>query len=480
MRAALIVAAAVALVNFAWMPGQFLDGDPAAWREEARSILLRGELSVPEKFAASFFEPGQYFVRNELNGRYYSKYGLMNTVMSLPPLWAQAATGGDISAVGTYPSLLAFNLWNVVLSAVLAALLYRIASLYTPRAAVRILFVVGTLYCSAIWFYMRGQSSELYQAVFFAALYLCLARFLRAGGWRWLGGVWLFAIALFFTRVSFGLLFPIIAVLVFYATGERRLQRLVPALVLPPLAAIALFAWASTVKFGAPWLTGYHAWQPEVHALTGSLADGLWGFLFSPRFSVFLHYPLVLLALFGAPAFWRRHRMEAIAILGVFVPFLLVISKMPLWAGEWSYGPRYLLFIAPVLSLPAIVFFDQIVEAIQTWRARAWAAAALACLAYSAYLQVQVNRVGFWLYYEARGALEAGYSDIGAAWFRDRHVGVVCGDLIRHRHDLASLPWFPEFRRKVSPPLAEDYVRELGRMIDRGNWYWGLPRDARS
>jgi hypothetical protein len=93
---------------------------------------------------------------------------------------------------------------------------------------------------------------------------------------------------------------------------------------------------------------------------------------------------------------------------------------------------------------------------------------------------VQVNRVGFWLYYEARGALEAGYSDIGAAWFRDRHVGVVCGDLIRHRHDLASLPWFPEFRRKVSPPLAEDYVRELGRMIDRGNWYWGLPRDARS
>jgi hypothetical protein len=480
MRAALIVAAAVALVNFVSMPGQFLDGDPAAWREEARSILLRGELNVPEKFAASFYEPGQYFVRNELNGRYYSKYGVLNTLMSLPPLWAQKAAGGNISETGTYPSLFAFNVWNVLLSAVLAALLYRIAGLYTQRGPVCFLFVIGTLYCSALWFYMRGQSSELYQAVFFAALYLCLARFLRAGGWRWLAGVWLFAIALFFTRVSFGLLFPIIAVLVFYATGERRLEKLVPALVLPPLAAIAVFAGLSTVKFGAPWLTGYHAWQPEVHALTGSLADGLWGFLFSPRFSLFLHYPLVVLALFGAPAFWRRHRMEAVAILALFVPFLLLISWMPLWAGEWSYGPRYLLFIAPVVSLPAILFADEIIDGIQAWKARAWAAAALACLAYSAYLQVQVNRVGFWVYYEARGALEWGYSDIGAAWFRDRHVGVVCGDLIRHRHDLASLPWFPEFRRKVTPKLAEDYVRGLGQMIDRGNWYWGLPREARS
>ena len=33
------------------------------------------------------------------------------------PRTEEAAAGGDISQTGTYPSLLAFNLWNVVLSA---------------------------------------------------------------------------------------------------------------------------------------------------------------------------------------------------------------------------------------------------------------------------------------------------------------------------------------------------------------------------
>ena len=101
MRAAVILALAVAVLNFAWMPGQFLDGDPAAWREEARSIVLRGELAVPAEFASRFFEPGQYFVRNDSSGRYYSKYGLMNALMSLPPLWAQAAAGVEPSTPGT-------------------------------------------------------------------------------------------------------------------------------------------------------------------------------------------------------------------------------------------------------------------------------------------------------------------------------------------------------------------------------------------
>jgi len=473
MRAALILAAAVAVFNVAWMPGQFLDGDPAAWREEARSIVLHGELAVPAEFASRFFEPGQYFVRNDSTGRYYSKYGVMNALVSLPPLWAQAAAGGDLSAPGTYPSLLAFNLWNAALSALLAALLYRLASLYTARVSVRLLFVVGTLYCSALWFYQRAQSSELYQAVFFAALFLCFARFLRTRERAWLGGTWLFAAALLFTRVSFGLLLPIIALLAW-----REQRRLTLMIVLPPLVAVAVLGWINTVKFGSPLLTGYHAWRPEVTALTGSLADGLWGFLFSPRFSVFLHYPLLVLALFGAAAFWRRHRADAIAMAAVFVPFLLLTSKMPLWAGEFGYGPRYLLFMVPVLSLPAVVFADAVIDEIGTWRARAWASATIVCLAYSAYLQVQVNRLSFWAYYDARSVLEVAYSDGAAGWFRDRHVGVVCADLIRHRRDLTALPWFPEFRRKVSPQIAEQYVRELGRLIDRGNWYWSRPTSS--
>ena len=466
MRAAVLLAAAVALFNFAWMPGQFLDGDPAAWREEARSLALRGELSVPPEFAAKFFEPGQYFTHNELNGRYYSKYGVMNALVSLPPLWMEMATGGDISRAGTYPSLLAFNLWNVVLGAILASLLYALASLYTPRISVRYLFVLATLYCSALWFYLRAQSSEIYQMVFFAALFLCLAKFTRTQKAGWLAGVWVFATALLLTRVSFGLLLPILMLLIWKAG-----RRITLALVVPPLLAIAALAYLNYVKFGSPLLTGYHQWRPEVSSFSGSLADGLWGFLFSPRFSIFLHYPLLILALLGAREFWRRHRADAIAMLAVFVPFLLVLSKLPLWAGEYGYGPRYLLFLVPVLSLTALPFLDSLIDK----RARVWPAVIALCLAYSAYLQIQVNRLGFWTYYEARSALDVAYTDAAADWFRDRHVGVVSADLLRHRQDLTALPWFAEWRRRVPPEVAQQYVRELGRIIERGNWYWKRP-----
>jgi hypothetical protein len=480
MRAAVLLALAVALFNFAGMPGQFLDGDPAAWREEARSLVLRGELNVPGRFASRFYEPGQYFVLNESRGLYYSKYGVMNALMSLPPLWAQAAAGGDISTPGTYPSLLAFNLWNVALGAVLAALLYQLAAAYTQRVWLRVAFVIATLYCSALWFYLRAQSSELYQAVFFAALFLCLRRFLQRSEWQALAGAWLFAFLLLFTRVSFGLLLPLIVILGLYRSWPLVRPRLWLWLIVPPLVAVALLAYVNHVKFGAPWLTGYHQWRPEVSAPTGRLADGLWGFLFAPRFSIFLHYPLLVLALAGAPAFWRRHRRDAIAMLAVFGVFLLLISKLPLWAGEFAYGPRYLLFVLPVLSLPAVVFADSILERMRMWRARAWAAAAVACLAYSAYLQVQVNRLPFWIYYEARSALEIAYTDAAAEWFRDRHVGAICADLLRHRDDLTALPWFAEFRQKVPPEVSQQYVTGLGQLIDRGNWYWSLPREART
>ena len=470
-RAGVLLVAAVALFNFAWMPGQFLDGDPAAWREEARSVALRGELSVPPEFAAKFFEQGQYFTHNELNGRWYSKYGVMNALVSLPPLWGEMAAGGDISRAGTYPSLLAFNLWNIVLSAILAGLLYALASLYTPRISVRYGFVLATLYCSALWFYLRAQSSELYQAVFFTALFLCLAKFFRTRGPGWLAAAWICAACLLLTRVSFGLLLPIIG-----ALAWREQRKLNLWIVAPPVLALAALAYVNYVKFGSPLLTGYHQWRPEVSGFGGSLVDGLWGFLFAPRFSLFLHYPLLVLALFGAREFWQRHRADAIAMLAIFVPFLLVISKLPLWAGEYGYGPRYLLFLVPVLSLPAIVAFDSLIAT----RARVWAAVVAIALAYSTYLQVQVNRLGFWTYYEARSALYVAYTDAAGDWFRDRHVGAISADLLRQRADLSALPWFAEWKSRVPAEVAQGYVRELRLIIERGNWYWKRPTSSSS
>src|SRR5690349_4159694 len=76
----------VSVVGILTLPAIPYGGDPNAWQEEARSLLTRGELSVPESIASNFGAPGQFFVLNHRNGKYYSKYGTLNGVLSTIPL----------------------------------------------------------------------------------------------------------------------------------------------------------------------------------------------------------------------------------------------------------------------------------------------------------------------------------------------------------------------------------------------------------
>src|SRR3954471_14893313 len=86
---------------------------------------------------------GEYFVQNERNGLYYSKFGIVNSLLALPPMWLERVLGGNIERYGYKPSLLLTNLWNIVFSVGLAALLYALSAAYSGRIAVRLLFVTG-------------------------------------------------------------------------------------------------------------------------------------------------------------------------------------------------------------------------------------------------------------------------------------------------------------------------------------------------
>lgn len=484
------------------MPGEFLSGDPHAWREETRSILLAGELNVPPQAVTALVgrgaDPGQYFVRNERNGLFYSKFGIANSLLAVPPLWLERALGGDLSRPGYQPSLLIGNLWYLALAVALAALLYSLSAAYTSRVAVRVLYVVGALYCTSLWFYQRAQASEIYQTLFFTALFAALLGFLRplqergprgldASAWRCLAVAWLCAAALVFTRVSYGLLLPLIALLGGYCALKGRPWRatassagpLAAALLVPAALIVFLLGVVNNAKFGSPWLTGYHQWNAEIVLPFGRLADGLWGYLFSPRFSIFLYFPLLVFALVGLRRFAARHRLDSAVMLSIFGAFLLVYSKTPSWAGEWTYGPRYLLPMLPVVSLPFLVFADDVLDRIGTWPARAWATAALACLLYSGYLQVQVNRLPFWTYYNARQVLFMSSSLATLDYFLYRHTALIADDLVRHRHNLDALPFMQEARQTVKPETYAEYRARLGAMIDRGNLYWTLPPGER-
>lgn len=481
----------VLAVNVADMPGMFMSGDPSIWREETRSMLADGHLSVDASLASAAGEPGQYFVLNAADGKWYSKYGIMNSLMSAPPMLAQRIMNGPIPPGGFKPDLLVYNLYNVLLSLLVCALLYRITGLYSARPAARALFVLAALYTGFLWYYQRAQSSELYQVLFFLGFYDCLVRFLAAarapegstaGRVRFALGAWLMVLALVLTRVLYGLLIPVFFGAFLFALSEldadarrRAVGRSLRLLLVPPAIILAAVALVNRAKFGSVWLTGYHQWRPQDHLPIGPLWDGLHGFLFSKQYSIFLNFPILIFALLSLRTFVRKHRADA-AVLGfTFLAFLLVLSKIPTWRGEWTYGPRYLLFLLPVLSLPFLLLIDALLEAPR--RASAWAAAAAIAmgLGYSTFLQTRANRLDFFAYYRMREPLRNNLSASMREYFYERPMALICDDLISHRADLEELPFMPELKRVLPPAIIQDYTGELQAVLAQGNLYWRTP-----
>ena len=129
----------------------------------------------------------------------------------------------------------------------------------------------------------------------------------------------------------------------------------------------------------------------------------------------------------------------------------------------------------PVLSLPFLVFADDVVDRIGTRQARIGGAIALAVLAYSAYLQVQINRMPFFTYYHARAAVR---SEDSIDYFYNHHHAVVVNDLIKHRSNLEGLAYYAELKRAEPETFAYRRAFILS-MLERGNLYWALPPEER-
>ena len=109
---------------------------------------------------------------------------------------------------------------------------------------------------------------------------------------------------------------------------------------------------SNAYRFGSPFNTGYTQWADERRLFTANIVPALHGFIFSKQKSIFLNFPLMIFALPGWPAFIKHHRFDAITALLFGVVLLVINSAFRHWQGGACYGPRYLLPVAPILSLP--------------------------------------------------------------------------------------------------------------------------------
>ncbi len=154
------------------------------------------------------------------------------------------------------------------------------------------------------------------------------------------------------------------------------------------LGVVAGYNW---FRFGTVFETGYGG---EVEKFTTALGVGFAGLMASPAKGVFWYCPVLLLALAGGRAFWRRDRTCALAILAASAAWLLLISRYYQWYGGGCWGPRFLVPLLPLWVLPAAEIFLRWRSRGSLWKSMVGLAVAASLATTATALLVPFDQVG--------------------------------------------------------------------------------------
>src|SRR4029077_3270801 len=111
---------------------------------------------------------------------------------------------------------------------------------------------------------------------------------------------------------------------------------------------------------------------------------------------------------------------------------LLVSSMFVNWSGQSCYGPRYLLPILPILSLPFIgcrEWLGKLPSIVKSVLATGTAA----LLAYSMLLQISVNTLPFFFCYDLKEILDEKRNSKPAIYLRSRQFGAINRDFLLYK-----------------------------------------------
>jgi hypothetical protein len=193
---------------------------------------------------------------------------------------------------------------------------------------------------------------------------------------------------------------PAIAILALCLIARRTLiagrGRWSDVFALTPLAICGAAAlWLNVRWFGHPLGAAPHleSMHPLLHGVDGSLSrEPLWnafGLLFSPSRGLVIYSPIVLIALLSLPRAWNEglRGMLIWCWLAAFAQFTLY-AGYSVWWGGYTYGPRYLIDLLPLLVPLAAV------GAAMLAHTRVGALAGSAALAWS----VLLAATGAWCY----------------------------------------------------------------------------------
>jgi hypothetical protein len=485
------------------MPKYFYNGDNFTPRAEASGWLMTGQLGLPYAFKQQnrgmFLERGQYLFENDAKQRLFPKYGIAYTLLYVPVMEAERLWTGKIDWIVTTQSLLVFlNIYNVLFTIITAAYLYFIAGLYAKSLWPRVFFILPLFYCTYVWHYLRAPALEIFQIVAFVGYCYHSLRFIRdrrtrqsdgASPWLHIGIAVFYSGALVLMKPFFALLLGILGAFALFAghsSGSalqafkynlsKNLRLYLAYFALPLVIMMGVWLAVNHYRFGSIFNLGYSQWVSEdgrPHDRWGLefflVASGK--FLFQPgNANVFIHNPVFFFALAGWPLFIKKHRIEALFMLVILLSTFLTLCFFSVWHGEWCYGPRYLLHPLIIGSIPILSTWTLLAEvrsAAVKWGGRALIGFVLFV---SLLLQIQMNSLTYFEYYDLRSVFDQfAVPEINAYFNNSFSRALISSDVLEYERGQA--PFFPleVIKARISPqqnyilPQLTDLLRKLTR-----------------
>jgi len=346
--------------------GETKIGDETFMILVARKMVDEGPIEFDEHKILSSTDWEDFASRGP-DGRYYMKWGLGQSFAEIPFLVLHRSIWRILSARNPvtdqtqfYLTEFAFLMLCPSVISALGCVLFYLLTLrlgFSSKVSVLLALIYGL--ATMVWPYSKSFVSETtLNVAVLGGVYGALS-YVEGKGRFWIsfsGACMGFA---FLTKVTALVVIPVIVVYIMASLRTRKSMLDLLFYFVPPLAVLfGLQAWHNLIRYGNAWELGYQAGKDALGFSTPMLV-GLWGLLLSPGKSFFLYSPVALLAFFCLRSFLRYRRNEALLGLGICVLFVLFHARWWSWAGDWAWGPRFLLVITPYVLLPCGVLFEK-------------------------------------------------------------------------------------------------------------------------
>lgn len=315
------------------------------------SLANRKSIAITTRWPKSL-QPGK-------DGRIYAVAPVLQGVMHAPGAYLQHHFNLRFP---TYQNLLfrfTCHLAPTVLGTIACVLFFGLCRRLRIRPWPAGIATLGLATATSVWVYARYPYSEALQLCcftgFFAKVLDVRERPNAVQGA--LLGLW--AGLLLHAKLVYVVCLPGLAVvlLIFLWKKWRVLITVVLSALAIFLPLLGLILFYNHARWGSVFTTGYDLSNQA--GLRENPLISLYGLLFSPGKSLFLYSPPLLLTVLAFPRFARRFRYVVWAMLLTIVPPVMVTLRMVSWAGDFAWGPRYLLFAMAVLLLPAALLVEE-------------------------------------------------------------------------------------------------------------------------